>query len=443
MFALASQDSIKCKLVEIGALRSITQCLSHSTKIQEYAAGAIANIAICASGKVEVLKKETFLPLCELLMHSSNSNVLQQVARVFFALSAIDTSRDLIAQASVIPRLVTLLNHGSLKVQQNAAATIANIALTEQFRSLIINTYNVFEPLLCIAKKLQTSCGTGRHSARALFHLSLLPHTFSCSSDKNPGYEIWRCGVQPLITLLELPEYDVNMYAAGTIANIVVQEPRNVEEIVKLGGLAPLVHLLKCPEVNVQKRALRAITGMAIETCHIMKILQEGALIPILKILRHGHSELQCHACLALSNLATVDIAQSGIVQNGAAPLLIELTMSPDPDTQQHAICCMKHLGIPHIQPVTNDRVPTLQLLCENMIGDNLDKYARAAQHNLPTILQTTTDIPAPRLQAKSLLYCTENLLHPKEAWQHDIARTCDPATNTLIQRIGARWGYK
>ena len=448
IFGLASRNSIKGKLVALGLLHPLIRCLSYSTKIQVHAAGAIANIAIGKSGKSEIVERGGLAPLCMLMMHSSNSQVLQQVTRTFFALAANEYARGCIVKADMIPHLVKLVRHESAMVQHNVAATIANIALTEEFRLVIVNKYKIFEPLLHLVNEIPKQNNAVTQASRALFNLSSVPVTPYHSSNTNPGSEIFQCGVQPFIALLESPvPNNAKMHGAGIIANIIAQDSRNCKELVRLGVVPLLIRLLRHAEFCVQKQAARAIANIAVETEHISQIIQAGALIPLINIMSSEQMYasflgLQCQACRALSNLASGEMVPASIVQNGALPLLTELSMSPNMKVQQHAICCMKRLGILHVQHVMNDRVPTLQLLCENMLGDHIDTYAHSASHNLPTILQTTTRIHAPRLQAKCLLYCMEHLLHPKDAWQHDIAKHFDPTTSKLIQHMGKRWGF-
>ena len=446
LFALSALDSNKCIIIECGALPPLLRCLSYSTTIQEYAAGAIANLAICASGKNKIIDIGGLHPLSMLAKHATDSKVLKQVSRAFFAISSVASNRPLIVKEGVLPDFMRFLTHETADVQANAGGTISNLALTDECRCLIVTKFNGFEPLLRLARNINNGSGQSMYKAayqavRGLYILSnpLPPVEFI---GNNWTIDALDNDVQTLIQILQAFDSDLQVYAAGILVNITHENPHIRKEIVRLKGVPLLIERLVSYESKVKIRVLQALANIACDVEHISHIIQAGALPHMMLILHEKQIELQNYVCLVLYHMAVTDDAQASIVQHKALPRLLELSSSPDTNVQKQAISCLDRLGISHIPPIEQNSVPSLRFLCENMLGDNLENYAQTASHNIPTILQMTTCIPAPRLQGECLLYCMENLLYPKYEWQTDMTKHMDDSTYQFLRNMGARWGF-
>lgn len=444
LFALSALDSNKCKIVECGTLPLLLQCLSYSTTIQEYASGTIANLAICASGKTKIIDIDGLHPLCMLAKHATDSKVLKQVTRAFFAISSVARNRPLIVKENLLPDFMRFLTHETVEVQANVAGTISNLALTDECRCLIVTKFNAFEPLLRLARNMNKGSGqrsiykAAYQAIRGLYILSNpLPPVEFIGNDWT--IDALDNDVETFIHILQDSDSDLQVYEIGVLVNMTHENPRNRKEIIRLQGLPLLITCLVSSESKVKIRVLRVLANIACDIEHISEIIQAGTLPHMMTILHEEQTELQFEACLVLSHMAVTDDGQASIVQHHALSRLLELSSSPDTNVQKQAISCLDRLGVSHIPPIEQDSVPSLRFLCENMISDHLENYAQTAPHNIPTILQTTTCIPAPRLQGKCLLYCME---HPKSEWQSDMTTYMDDSTNQFLRQMSTRWGF-
>jgi hypothetical protein len=445
LFALSALDSNKCKIVECGTLPLLLRCLSYSTTIQEYASGAIANLAICASGKTKIIDIGGLHPLSMLAKHATDSKVLKQVTRAFFAISSVASNRPLIVKEGVLPDFMRFLTHETADVQANVAGTISNLALTDECRCTIVTKFNAFEPLLRLARNINKGYGqqsiykAAYQAVRGLYILS----------NPSPPVEFtgndWTIDaldndMQTFIHILQDSDSDLQVYGIGVLANMTDENPRNRKEIVRLQGLPLLITCLASSESKVKIRVLRVLANIACDIEHTSHIIQAGALPHMMTVLHEEQTELQFGVCLVLYHIAVTDDGQAGIVQHHhALSRLLELSSSSDINVQKLAITCLDRLGISYIPPIEQDSVPSLQFLCENMLSDHLENYAQTASHNIPTILQMTTCIHAPRLQGKCLLYCME---HPKSEWQSEMTTYMDDSTGQFLRNMGARWGF-
>ena len=142
----------------------------------------------------------------------------------------------------------------------------------------------------------------------------------------------------------------------------------NKVNIVRLGGLEPLIRLMMSRNAEVQCNAVGCITNLATHGISISlqhptldenknKIATSSALGPLTKLATSTDLRVQRNATGALLNMThsgiplmqsslTLDENRSLLVQAGAIPVLVHLLLSPDPDIQYYCTTAISNIAV-------------------------------------------------------------------------------------------------
>lgn len=136
--------------------------------------------------------------------------------------------------------------------------------------------------------------------------------------------------------------------------------------IVALGGLAPLIHQMVSPNVEVQCNAVGCITNLATHEENKAKIARSGALGPLIRLAKSKDMRVQRNATGALLNmthsgecgmscgemdsgltmLCQIDDNRQQLVNAGAIPVLVQLLSSSDVDVQYYCTTALSNIAV-------------------------------------------------------------------------------------------------
>ena len=143
--------------------------------------------------------------------------------------------------------------------------------------------------------------------------------------------------------------------------NLLIAE--NKVEIVKLGGLTPLINQMKSPNVEVQCNAVGCITNLATHEDNKARIARSGALGPLTRLAKSKDMRVQRNATGALLNMThsgtlqrsepsydgadpALDDNRQQLVNAGAIPVLVQLLSSSDVDVQYYCTTALSNIAV-------------------------------------------------------------------------------------------------
>ena len=124
--------------------------------------------------------------------------------------------------------------------------------------------------------------------------------------------------LQPILSLLQNPDLEVQRAASAALGNLAVNsmffltfkkipahhsEAENKVLIVQLGGLQPLIRQMMSTNVEVQCNAVGCITNLATHEDNKAKIARSGALGPLTRLAKSKDMRVQRNATGALLNM--------------------------------------------------------------------------------------------------------------------------------------------
>lgn len=119
-------------------------------------------------------------------------------------------------------------------------------------------------------------------------------------------------------------------------------------EIVKNGGLPPLLRLLRSSFLPLILSAAACVRNVSIHPDNESPIIDSGFLSPLIDLLAYDENEeIQCHAISTLRNLAASSEANKrAIVDAGAALRIKELVLTVPIAVQSEMTACAAVLGL-------------------------------------------------------------------------------------------------
>lgn len=165
-----------------------------------------------------------------------------------------------------------------------------------------------------------------------------------------------------LISLMDSPSLKVQCQAALALRNLASDgaclvwvgtgaDPRAEKyqlEIVKHGGLPPLLRLLRSSFLPLILSAAACVRNVSIHPSNESPIIDSGFLHPLIDLLAYDENEeIQCHAISTLRNLAASSEGNKrAIVEAGAAERIKELVLSVPVTVQSEMTACAAVLGL-------------------------------------------------------------------------------------------------
>lgn len=198
--------------------------------------------------------------------------------------------------------------------------------------------------------------------------------------------EVDRGTLEPILSLLQSPDIEVQRAASAALGNLAVNGPfsclpprpgflcadsciaDNKVLIVALGGLAPLIGQMMSPNVEVQCNAVGCITNLATHEENKAKIARSGALGPLIRLAKSKDMRVQRNATGALLNMThsggcdvhdesieyglpsdhdvPTDDNRQQLVNAGAIPVLVQLLSSSDVDVQYYCTTALSNIAV-------------------------------------------------------------------------------------------------
>ncbi|KAN0060618.1 Vacuolar protein 8 [Thecaphora frezii] len=294
---LAVNAENKLLIVKLGGLEPlIRQMLSPNVEVQCNAVGCITNLATHDDNKTKIAKSGALVPLTR-LARSKDQRVQRNATGALLNMTHSDENRQQLVNAGAIPVLVGLLGSSDTDVQYYCTTALSNIAVDSANRKKLAQT----EPRL----------------------------------------------VQNLIGLMESSSLKVQCQSALALRNLASDEKYQIE-IVRSGGLPPLLRLLRSSFLPLILSAAACVRNVSIHPMNESPIIDAGFLHPLIDLLSHeDNEEIQCHAISTLRNLAaSSERNKTAIVEAGAVERIKELVLNVPLSVQSEMTACAAVLAL-------------------------------------------------------------------------------------------------
>ncbi|KAI4849052.1 ARM repeat-containing protein, partial [Aureobasidium sp. EXF-8845] len=309
-----------------------TLVYSHNIDLQRSASLTFAEIT---ERDVRAVDKNTLEPIL-FLLESSDIEV-QRAASAALGNLAVDAhNKILIVQLGGLQPLIRQMNSSNVEVQCNAVGCITNLATHEDNKAKIARS-GALAPLTRLAKSKDMR--VQRNATGALLNMT--------HSDDNRQQLVNAGAIPVLVHLLTSPDTDVQYYCTTALSNIAVDgsnrkrlaqtEPRLVQSLVNLmDGHAP----------KVQCQAALALRNLASDEKYQLEIVRNGGLGPLLRLLQSAFLPLILSAVACIRNISIHPMNESPIIDAGFLKPLVHLLGSTDnEEIQCHAISTLRNLA--------------------------------------------------------------------------------------------------
>jgi hypothetical protein len=174
LFSLSVNEDNKAKIGRSGAIKPLVNLLEGgNAQGKKDAATALFNLSIFHENKARIIDAGAVKPLVELM--DPAAGMVDKAVSVLSILATVQEGRDGIAQAGGIPVLVEVVELGSAKAKENAAAALLQLCTNNsKFCNLVLQE-GAMPPLVALSQS-----GTARAREKVLLHLQFLT-----------GYRFW------------------------------------------------------------------------------------------------------------------------------------------------------------------------------------------------------------------------------------------------------------
>lgn len=265
----------------------------------------------------------------------------QSLFRFFFLLgltymAGIASNKVLIVQLGGLQPLIRQMNSPNVEVQCNAVGCITNLATHEDNKARIARS-GALAPLTRLAKSKDMR--VQRNATGALLNMT--------HSDDNRQQLVSAGAIPVLVSLLGSPDTDVQYYCTTALSNIAVDSAnrkRLAQTEPKL--VQSLVHLMKGQAPKVQCQAALALRNLASDEKYQLEIVRAGGLPPLLQLLQSSYMPLILSAVACIRNISIHPMNESPIIDAGFLRPLVDLLGSTDnEEIQCHAISTLRNLA--------------------------------------------------------------------------------------------------
>ena len=248
-----------------------------------------------------------------------------------------DENRNQLVSAGAIPVLVSLLSSTDTDVQYYCTTALSNIAVDAANRKRLAQTETRLVQSLVHLMKGQApkvQC----QAALALRNLA---------SDEKYQLEIVRAGgLQPLLGLLQSSYLPLILSAVACIRNISIH-PMNESPIIDAGFLRPLVDLLGSTDnEEIQCHAISTLRNLAASSDRNKQlVLEAGAVQKCKELVLHVPLSVQSEMTAAIAVLALSDDLKPHLLNLGVFDVLIPLTESESIEVQGNSAAALGNLS--------------------------------------------------------------------------------------------------
>lgn len=289
------------------------------------------------SSKAQILKSSELPPLRSAILlsmvclHGTRLNLNENLTD-----PNAGTNKVLIVSLGGLTPLIRQMNSPNVEVQCNAVGCITNLATHEDNKARIARS-GALAPLTRLAKSKDMR--VQRNATGALLNMT--------HSDDNRNQLVSAGAIPVLVSLLSSPDTDVQYYCTTALSNIAVDaanRKRLAQTETKL--VQSLVQLMKGQAPKVQCQAALALRNLASDEKYQLEIVRAGGLTPLLGLLQSTYLPLILSAVACIRNISIHPMNESPIIDAGFLRPLVDLLGSTDnEEIQCHAISTLRNLA--------------------------------------------------------------------------------------------------
>ncbi|KAF7187136.1 Vacuolar protein 8 [Pseudocercospora fuligena] len=279
--------------------------------------------------------RQTLEPIL-FLLESSDIEVQRAASAALGNLAVDGQNKTLIVSLGGLNPLIRQMNSQNVEVQCNAVGCITNLATHEENKARIARS-GALAPLTRLAKSKDMR--VQRNATGALLNMT--------HSDDNRQQLVSAGAIPVLVSLLSSPDTDVQYYCTTALSNIAVDSTnrkRLAQTEPKL--VQSLVHLMRGQAPKVQCQAALALRNLASDEKYQLEIVKAGGLPPLLGLLQSSYLPLILSAVACIRNISIHPMNESPIIDAGFLKPLVDLLGSTDnEEIQCHAISTLRNLA--------------------------------------------------------------------------------------------------
>ncbi|KAH9845087.1 Vacuolar protein 8 [Teratosphaeria destructans] len=284
---------------------------------------------------VRPVDRATLEPILYLL--ESPDIEVQRAASAALGNLAVDAqNKVLIVSLGGLTPLIRQMNSPNVEVQCNAVGCITNLATHEDNKARIARS-GALAPLTRLAKSKDMR--VQRNATGALLNMT--------HSDDNRQQLVSAGAIPVLVSLLGSQDTDVQYYCTTALSNIAVDSANRKRLAQSESRLVQsLVHLMKGQAPKVQCQAALALRNLASDEKYQLEIVRAGGLPPLLQLLQSSYLPLILSAVACIRNISIHPMNESPIIDAGFLKPLVDLLGSTDnEEIQCHAISTLRNLA--------------------------------------------------------------------------------------------------
>ena len=343
---LAARSSInRTAIVHAGAIEPLVQLLGNGMRSEketppERAAAVLADLARFSESKVEIGRCGGIEPLV-MMMSSSCEDARMHAACALRHLSATMDNKARICQLGGIEQFVELLSDVNADTQRHAGFALWQLATTAESKATIVDSGGIkplVELMLDISPTpLRTAPWADTHADEA--------HGLRLSTEA-AAVTVVRSNAELAVPIVRSSE--AKEAAVAMLSELARNQGDNRSEIVKYGGITPLVNLLCTGTPSAQKYATCALWGISQEIKHRKHIAEApGAIAQLVDLLRQLEGETQGFAASTLVCLAQEKMGKDTIMSVGGAGPLMTIALGPTSWLRSRCAEVLRLLGYP------------------------------------------------------------------------------------------------
>ncbi|UZJ54411.1 hypothetical protein CBS101457_003731 [Exobasidium rhododendri] len=338
--ALAFAEITEKEVREVGrdTLEPIMFLLqSHDVEVQRAASAALGNLAVNSENKLLIVKLGGLEPLIRQML-SPNVEVQCNAVGCITNLATHDDNKTKIAKSGALVPLTRLARSKDMRVQRNATGALLNMTHSDENRQQLVNAGAI--PVL-VGLLGSSDTDVQYYCTTALSNIAVDGLNRKKLAQTEPKL------VQNLIGLMDSSSLKVQCQSALALRNLASDEKYQTE-IVRSGGLPPLLRLLRSSFLPLILSAAACVRNVSIHPLNESPIIDAGFLHPLIDLLSHeDNEEIQCHAISTLRNLAaSSERNKTAIVEAGAVERIKELVLSVPLSVQSEMTACLAVLAL-------------------------------------------------------------------------------------------------
>jgi hypothetical protein len=307
--------------------------LGSGTEEEKQSAAIVAGILASFNDdkRLEMVKNNVHLALFRLLRNGTT----QQQCYASDALRVLSDGNDDARRhvGAWIIEFATLLRDGTDEQKESLVAVIAIVARGDDTTRKFVVDWGVIAPLAALVEN-GTSAQKG-HAALALANLALCDYTGEATDG----------GIQALMGLLQTGTDAHKKIAAIALVNIASNSIQLFDNISDMGGVVPLVALLRAGTVRVRGFAARELQKLAFTDAIAADFVHDGGLAPIMELLQTGTDQEKEDAVHVVSKLNMDEDIGAFIASSGGIASIVVLTRSGADDQRDSAVIVLRKLA--------------------------------------------------------------------------------------------------